>query len=204
MGHLNLLKGSWTGKVGQTVGAKWKDKQTLRTYSKPSNPNTPEQQKVRSVFGDMTAFSALFADIIKYDVSLDTRGQSVRNAIIQANKAQISTGTFDKTALIINKGGLPNVTAFTADANSTSGKIEATFDVPPATNISAKANIVVLAINETKKIAQAVASSLSASTAEVTFECETGDKLDVYYWIIDKRGSAKVGSRSGYLAVTAV
>ena len=92
MGKMNLLKANWEGKVGQTVGAKWKNKSTIRTYTKPSNPDTAAQQSVRTVFGDMTSFVALFADQIKYLSALDTAGQSVRNAIIQANKDQIEAG----------------------------------------------------------------------------------------------------------------
>ena len=71
MGKLNLLKGRYTGKVGETVGAKWKNKSTLRTFSVPSNPDTADQQKVRGAFAQMTSFIALFADQIKYLSALD-------------------------------------------------------------------------------------------------------------------------------------
>ena len=98
---MNLLKANWEGKVGQTVGAKWKNLSTIRTYTKPSNPNTSDQQKVRSVFAQMTTFVALFADQIKYLSALNTAGQSVRNAIIQANKEQIMSGTFAKDTIKI-------------------------------------------------------------------------------------------------------
>ena len=75
MGKMNLLKANWEGKVGQTVGAKWKNKSTIRTYTKPSNPNTSGQQSVRGVFAEMTSFVAMFADQIKYLSALNTAGQ---------------------------------------------------------------------------------------------------------------------------------
>lgn len=74
MGKLNLLKGKWDGKVGQTVGAKWKNKATVRTYSIPANPKTEAQMSVRGAFSNITKFVALFADQIKYLNALDTKG----------------------------------------------------------------------------------------------------------------------------------
>ena len=83
MGKMNLLKANYEGKVGQTVGAKWKNVSTLRTYTKPSNPNTDAQQTVRSGFKAINEFVALFADQIRYKSALDTSGMSVRNAIVK-------------------------------------------------------------------------------------------------------------------------
>lgn len=40
---MNTLKGNYTGKVGQTVGSKWKNLSTERVFTKPSNPNTEAQ-----------------------------------------------------------------------------------------------------------------------------------------------------------------
>ena len=55
MGIMNLLKADWKGKVGQTVGAKWKNKSTIRTYSIPADPKTAAQLEVRDAF--MSLFS---------------------------------------------------------------------------------------------------------------------------------------------------
>lgn len=202
MGKLNLLKGSWDGKVGQTVGGKWKNKQTLRTYTKPSNPDTAAQKKVRGVFGSMTAFVALFADQIKYYNSLDTRGQSVRNAIIQLNKDQVSAGTFTKSTLLVNRGGLPNVTGFALTSPAAGSSLTATFTAPPATNISDDAIIVVAAVDEENLIASVGTAKLSTGTITFDMSVLAGATLDVYYWVIDYRGSSRVGSRSGYATAT--
>lgn len=203
MGLLNVLKGKWDGKVGQTVGAKWKNRATLRTYSVPANPNTQAQQEVRGVFKQMTSFVALFADFIKYDTSLDTRGQSVRNAIIQLNKEQIQTGTFDKTTLLVNRGGLPNVTAFSIASPAAGSSLAATFTKPAATNITQKAKIVAVAIDQNNLIAGVGVAPLEDEAVTIDVTVTSGASIDVYYYIIDYRGSARVGSRSGYLAVSA-
>ena len=111
MGELNLLKGAYTGKVGKTVGAKWKNLSTVRTYTKPANPKTEAQVSVRSAFKDINSFVARFADAIKYLSAWNTAGMSVRNAIVKANKAMVDTGVFDKDTLQISKRSLISSTA---------------------------------------------------------------------------------------------
>lgn len=200
MGKMNLLKANWTGKVGQTVGAKWKDKSTIRTYTMPSNPNTEAQRTVRTAFGDMTAFVALFSDQIKYKSALNTRGMSVRNAIIKANKEQIETGVFKKDELVVSKGGLPNATGVTA--TYASGKVTVAFTAPVATNITSEAELVAIAVAPEEKSAWVASAKLDASTVEITTASLTAGTLDVYWYVLDKRGSSKVGSSSGYASVT--
>lgn len=199
MGKMNLLKANWEGKVGQTVGAKWKNKSTIRTYTKPSNPSTAGQQSVRGVFASMTSFVALFADQIKYLSALNTAGQSVRNAIIQANKAQIMDGTFDKTTLLISKGGLQKVAG--ENASETSGKITVTWTKPTATNFTANAELIAVMVQPASGLVEVVSAPAAAETVSGTMTFETGD-VDVYVYYLDKRGSNKVASASDYISVT--
>lgn len=199
MGKMNLLKANWEGKVGQTVGAKWKNKSTIRTYTKPSNPSTAGQQSVRGVFASMTSFVALFADQIKYLSALNTAGQSVRNAIIQANKAQIMDGAFDKTTLLISKGGLQKVAG--EAANETSGKITVTWTKPTATNFTANAELIAVMVQPASGLVEVVQAPAAEETVSGTMTFETGN-VDVYVYYLDKRGSNKVASASDYISVT--
>ena len=201
MGKMNLLKGNWEGKVGQTVGAKWKNKSTIRTYTKPSNPKTAAQMSVRSAFAQMTAYVALFADQIKYLSALNTSGQSVRNAIIQANKMQISDGTFSKASLMVSKGGLQKVT--NEQATESAGKITITWDKPTATNFTKDAKLVAICIQESSglvEVLEAEAKPVGSATVSgnITF---TAGNVDVFVYFLDKRGSNKVASLSDYLTV---
>ena len=201
MGKMNLLKGNWESKVGQTVGAKWKNKSTIRTYTKPSNPKTAAQMSVRSAFASMTAYVALFADQIKYLSALNTSGQSVRNAIIQANKMQISDGTFNKSTLMVSKGGLQKVT--NEQATQTAGKITVTWDKPTATNFTKDAKLVAICIQESSglvEVLEAEAKPVGSATVSGNITFATGD-VDVYVYFLDKRGSNKVASLSDYLTV---
>lgn len=199
MGLINLLKANYTGKVGQTVGAKWKDKSTVRTFSKPANPRTDAQVNVRKGFTALTSFTALFADQIKYLSALNTSGMSVRNAIIKLNKGMVRENLFDKANLLISNGGL-QVPANVAVVEET-GKVKVTWDAPTATNFSTKAELVVVAIQETSGIVEVIEASYKGGTVTGLATFATGD-VDVYAYYIDKRGSNKVGSKSVYKTVT--
>ena len=199
MGKMNLLKANWEGKVGQTVGAKWKNKSTIRTYTKPSNPNTAGQQSVRGVFAEMTSFVAMFADQIKYLSALNTAGQSVRNAIIQANKSQIMDGAFDKSTLLISKGGLQKVAGETAQA--TSGKVTVTWTKPTATNFTANAKLIAVMVQPATGLVEVAEAKADTETLTGTMTFENGN-VDVYVYYLDKRGSNKVASASDYINVT--
>ena len=201
MGKMNLLKGNWEGKVGQTVGAKWKNKSTIRTYTKPSNPKTAAQMSVRSAFAQMTAYVASFADQIKYLSALNTSGQSVRNAIIQANKMQISDGTFNKATLMVSKGGLQKVT--NEQATESAGKITVTWDKPTATNFTKDAKLIAICVQESSglvEVLEAEAKPVGNATVSGNIAFAAGN-VDVFVYFLDKRGSNKVASLSDYLTV---
>ena len=199
MGKMNLLKANWEGKVGQTVGAKWKNLSTIRTYTKPSNPNTTDQQRVRGVFAQMTSFVALFADQIKYLSALNTSGQSVRNAIIKANKEQIMSGSFDKATLIISKGGLQKVAG--ESANQAAGKVTVTWDNPTATNFTENAKLVAVMVQPTSGLVEVAEADAKAGTLSGNITFASGS-VDIYVYYLDKRGSNKVASISDHLSVT--
>ena len=198
---MNLLKGNWEGKVGETVGAKWKNKSTIRTYTKPANPNTAAQQSVRSVFAQMTSFVAMFADQIKYLSALNTAGQSVRNAIIQINKSMIADGTFNKANLLISKGGLQKVAGENAEAATK--KVKVTWNNPTATNFTADAKLIAVMVQTVSGLVDVVEAPATEGTTGVTssIDFETGS-VDVYVYFLDKRGSNKVASISDYLTVS--
>lgn len=201
MGKMNLLKANWYGKVGQTVGAKWKNKSTIRTYTKPANPDTAGQQLVRGGFAALTTFVALFADGIRYKSALDTAGQSVRNAIIKLNKDMVAAGSLTKADLLISKGGLqkPAVSA----ASLVSDKVSVTFAAPTATNFTNKAKLIVVAVDAVDGVVDVFEAAPDAGTAAGTVTFSGSNDVDVYAYWLDYRGSNKVASASVYKAITA-
>lgn len=199
MGKMNTLKGNYIGKVGQTVGAKWKNLSTERVFTKPANPNTQAQQTVRSGFKAINAFVALFADQIRYKSALDTSGMSVRNAIVKLNKEMVAGNSFDKTNLIISKGGLQKVAGEAASASA--GKVTVTWTAPTATNFTENAKLVAVMVQEDSGMVEVVEAAADAGTLESTLTFLTGD-VDIYVYYLDKRGSNKIASISDYLTAT--
>lgn len=203
MGKLNLLKGAYEGKVGQTVGAKWKNKSTVRTFTKPSDPKTQAQMDVRNAFAAMTSFVALFADQIKYISPLSTAGMSVRNAIIKQNKAQIQGNAFDAADLIIAKGGLQKPSTVAVTKEETTNVLKATFAKPTATNFTKKAIAVLVAVDKTNQIVDVATGPAAEGSVTGTIAFAGTDKVDTYLYFLDYRGTAKVGSLSVYTVVGA-
>lgn len=201
MGIMNLLKAKYDGKVGQTVGAKWKNQATLRTYSKPSNPNTEAQQLVRGSFASITSFVALFADQIKYSNALDTSGMSVRNAIIKLNKDKMKSETFDFNELIISKGGLQKPTSvnFTNDA----GTPKFTWAAPTATNFTSEAKAIAVFVDPTDQIVDVAEAKVDALSATAGVDFGTNSDVYGFLYFLDKRGSNKIASLSVASKVTA-
>lgn len=196
MGKLNLLKANYTGKVGQTVGAKWKDLSTVRTYAVPADPNTAAQQKVRGNFKALTAFVALFSDAIRYKSALDTSSMSVRNAIIKLNKDLINATTIDFEDLSISKGGLQSPSLTAATYTSASGEVQFTFAAPTATNFTGAAKAVCVFVHPEAKVADVTEVEVTSGTATITTQTGLTGTAYAYLYFLDKRGSSKVGSQS--------
>jgi len=203
MGIINFLKGTYDGRVGATVGAKWKNKGIIRTYAIPANPNTPAQQTTRTGFAAISAFVALFADFIKRLTALDIRAMSVRNAIMSINKGMIASGTFDKTSLVISKGGLPNVSSFVPVVPAGLANITATWDKSNSPNLSEDAMLVVVAVDETNKVAFVGSALQTEETITIPGPVTASAALDVYWYMLDFRGNSKVASNNGYVAISA-
>ena len=196
---MNLLKADYAGKVGQTVGAKWKNQSTIRTYTKPSNPNTDAQQTVRNGFKAINAFVALFADQIRYKSALDVSGMSVRNAIVKLNSEMVSTNTFTKANLIISKGGLQKVNGEAGTAAS--GVVTITWNEPTATNFTEEAKLVAVLVQEDSGMVEVLEAAADAGTVTGSLTFAEGT-VDAYVYFLDKRGSNKIASLSDYIAIT--
>lgn len=65
----NFLSGGYYGKLGDTVGQRWKNKRTVRAYVIPANPRTEKQQKNRGNFGLCTT-KAQIALQMNYNTTL--------------------------------------------------------------------------------------------------------------------------------------
>ena len=65
MAKQDFLQGGYVGKLGATIGQRWKNIRTVRSYVKPHNPRTPAQQANRNNFKqavELTQFAKIFND----------------------------------------------------------------------------------------------------------------------------------------------
>jgi hypothetical protein len=201
MGKMNLIKANWSGKVGETVGAKWKNVSTIRAYAKPTYTDTPAQQTIRAGFKAVSAYLSLMAPQLKPYSALNTRGMSVRNALLHLNKAEITAGALTPANLLLSHGGLPVVTPLTAVAASNAVTITWTPAVSPI--IDAKAKIVAVWYN--KAGTNCIVAAADNTTGTITINNATGAAADddVWIYLLDYRGSAKVASPSEHAVTTA-
>jgi len=196
MGKMNLLKANWIGKVGQTVGAKWKNRSTIRSFTPPSNPRTPAQVAVRSAFRDISSFVALFALQMLGLSALNTRGMSIRNAIISLNKDMIQNNNFDPADLLVSRGGLPSPNTFVPIRTAGGAGLSATWTPLVGASISEKARVVMVAVDQSNNFAVVGSALNSAGTLTISVPTPTTGEIEVYAYTLDFRGSARVASPS--------
>ena len=60
MGFINLLKNGYRGKLGETVGQKWKNQLTVRTYQATNNSKSEAQLKQRQQYRGIIALASAF------------------------------------------------------------------------------------------------------------------------------------------------
>jgi hypothetical protein len=202
MATLDLLKSAYTGKLGKTVGAKWKNKATLRTLTIPTYTDTPEQQIIRQGFGDVASFTSLFCSQLRTLTSWDTRGMSVRNAIIKYNKAKFLDGSFSPALLTIAKGGLTRPASLSLTATLSPDKIAAAWTPITTATISDKAKVVIVAANQEQGIGIVGAGPYSTGALQISATLPPSTDLECYYYLLDYRGSSRVCSMSTHIAIT--
>lgn len=127
--------------------------------------------------------------------ALDTKGQSIRNAILSINKAQITGGALDPLTLVVSKGGLPVLMTLGADFTA-APIVELTWTSPTSPIITSKAKVVVIVAMMDGSGGVVGEFPIAAGTGEVTLQGATANNSVVYGYILDYRGSSKVASNS--------
>lgn len=59
MAKQNFIAGGYVGKLGETVGQRWKNIRTVRVYVIPHNPRTPAQQACRRKFAEAVPYAQI-------------------------------------------------------------------------------------------------------------------------------------------------
>lgn len=91
----NFLSGGYYGKLGATVGQRWKNKRTIRTYVIPKNPRTPTQQANRGKFADAVTFAQMGLQMNYYCTLFEDPSFTKWNYRMKTARELKNAGLFD-------------------------------------------------------------------------------------------------------------
>jgi hypothetical protein len=172
MGKLTSgILGPVSGKVAGVVGGRWKDKQYLRGYSIPANPNTAKQQTQRGKLADCVAFcKTLTGPIFNefYDKFLP--GMSGFNAFIKANIA-IFDGTPAYNTIVLGTGKLFTAVISAAEYDSVSGAVDVDFSTALGNNGLATDKVSACVYDSSTGLWYFSAAPVNRSTGEISIDC---------------------------------
>lgn len=92
MAKQNFLSGGYYGKLGATVGQRWKNLRTIRTYVVPNNPRTPVQQANRGLFGSCVPYAQLALALNYISAAFDSDSMSRWNMRMKTVRAYKDLG----------------------------------------------------------------------------------------------------------------
>lgn len=201
----HMLSGFWSGKLGDTVGAKWKDKKTIRVYAIPSNPNTPAQQVVKENFAHLSKMVMLISDQLKPLSALNTKSMTLRNALVHLNKELVSRlpSRLSWADVKVSTGGLPPLVGFSVTQAGADASLQ--WQTPQFSVISSRAQVVGLIVltdggGDPWLSVSSIVQAAPYTDGSMTIDVGTNFSISaVFGYIIDYRGSAKVASTSSYV-----
>lgn len=109
MAKFNTLAGGYYGKLGATVGQRWKNLRTVRTYVIPANPQTPTQQANRRRFSDCVWYAQIAQQINPKTTAFDTTAKTLWNCRMSTARAlqDLSLTEMDRIPLYPTTFSLP-------------------------------------------------------------------------------------------------
>lgn len=87
MAKFNTLAGGYYGKLGVTVGQRWKNLRTVRAYVIPRNPQTEVQQANRRRFSDCVFYAQVAGQMNAKVTAFDTVSKTLWNARMSTARA---------------------------------------------------------------------------------------------------------------------
>lgn len=111
MAKFNTLAGGYYGKLGATVGQRWKNIRTVRAYVVPHNPQTEVQQENRKRFSDCVFYAQLAGQMNAKVTAFDTISKTLWNARMSTARALQDLGysEMDRLPLYPTTFSVPNI-----------------------------------------------------------------------------------------------
>ncbi|WP_294431665.1 hypothetical protein [uncultured Treponema sp.] len=111
MAKFNTLAGGYYGKLGATVGQRWKNIRTVRAYVVPHNPQTEVQQANRKRFSDCVFYAQLAGQMNAKVTAFDTTSKTLWNARMSTARAlqDLNYSEMDRLPLYPTSFSVPNI-----------------------------------------------------------------------------------------------
>jgi len=179
------ILGNTRGKVAGVVASQWKDKNYIREYVKPGNPNTPAQQIQRTKMSDAVNFARPLVGAV-FNRFLDPflKSLSGYNRFIQLNLAKF-TPDVDFTTIQVVDGKLIPLPTFAAEATQTEDGLIITWekDLLPADYATFPVHTIVYdSAKDLFYYFLDTASNIGDGTQTVPLTWEPNAELFVYSW----------------------
>lgn len=141
MGFINLLKNGYTGKVGETVGQKWKNTLTLRTYNEHNNSKTEAQLNQRDIYKENISQSSIaYSTLVGVNKSV-AKGMNLFNLF--TSQWSKTNGSVDDSWIKSKIFDKPNLTVTLADVFSGPDGIFCVYYIPPELDLKSSRRFVV-------------------------------------------------------------
>lgn len=178
------ILGQIRGKVAGVVGGQWKDKNYIREYVKPANPNTAAQQVQRGKFGRCVAFAQpLVGQVFNVYSDPFLKSMSGFNDFIKRNVAQF-TDPPSYGAVEITQGKLYYARIVAINADATGNLVEVNWTVSLGSNGAADDKVFCIAYNVTSGrwgFADSTPDRDEGATGvSISLPQSTGDVIQVY------------------------
>lgn len=106
MGTMNLLTGSFDGKVGKVVGSKWKSLHTIRSAVDGKAPSTATQTAALLAFGSLQRVIRKIQTVIQPTIYNPCPKMTEQNAWVHLSKTAVDGGVFNPGGIKGPKGKL--------------------------------------------------------------------------------------------------
>lgn len=168
------ILGNVRGKVSGVVGSQWKDKNYVREYVKPANPNTAAQQAQRSKMRLAVNFAkTLVGPIFNAYTDKFQKSMSGFNRFIKSNISEF-VAPVDYSALVLSEGKLFGLTTLHAVYNTATGDCVCSFNSMLGNNGALDDQVYACVYHEPSGFWYFAPGEVDRSTNTITVDCLAG------------------------------
>lgn len=184
------ILGQLRGKVAGVVGAQWKDKNYIREYVQPANPNTVLQQTQRAKMADTVAFcKSLVGPIFNAYTDRFQKSMSGFNRFIKTNIGEFD-GTPDYSLVKLAEGKLSSPTAATSTYTPGTGTLVLNWVVSYGNNGAADDECFAAVYDKNTGLWYFASAEVERSVTTIEMTLATGlDETNLESWLITARYS---------------